>query len=85
MKDKLKYLNLNDNYHDLKYNSHTKKDKLKNIGKLFGKSIYNTGVFTFKTAIPEIIKSTAEVILKDPNATEEQKEKARERLEKYKK
>ncbi|KOR32954.1 hypothetical protein TI05_03955 [Achromatium sp. WMS3] len=81
--DESKYFKMRDALDDFNY-SFGAKEKTGAALKILGKSIFNVGMFTVTEIIPRIPGAIAQRVLDHPNATDEQKEKARRTLEKYK-
>lgn len=77
---KSKYFSISEDFEEIRYGWEGK--RVKAAGKLLLKSAANMGIFTVTEVIPNIPKELAKQVLKNPNATEEQKEKAREILNK---
>lgn len=77
---KSKYFSMSEDVEEIRYGWEDK--KLKATGMLLLKSVANLGIFTATEVIPNLPKALAKEILKNPNATEEKKEKAREIINK---
>lgn len=77
---KSKYFSISEEFEEIRFGWEGK--RLKAAGKLLFKGVANLGIFSVTEVIPNIPKALAKEILKNPNSTEEQKEKAREVLKK---
>lgn len=77
---KSKYFSMSEEFEEIRYGWEGK--RVKAAGKLLFKGAANLGIFTVTEVIPNLPKALAKEVLKNPNTTEEQKEKAREILNK---
>ena len=69
------YYDMSEALDELKY-SFGAADKALSSAKILGKGLFNVARFSFTEILPRAMESTSKVVLKNENATEEQREKA---------
>lgn len=76
------YFDMSEALDEFNHQSFGAKDKAISGLKMFGKGLFNVARYTVAEVIPAATEATANKVLKNENATDEQKERAREAKEK---
>lgn len=75
------YFKMDEALDDVNY-AYGAKDKAVSTLKLLGKGLFNAGRFAVAEVLPAAMEQSAKLLEKNPNATDDQREKARESKEK---
>lgn len=76
------YFDMSEALDEFNHQSFGAKDKAISGLKMFGKGLFNVARYTVSEVLPAATEATANKVLKSENATDEQKERAREAKEK---